>query len=434
MSCSLAEWASAPAQAVVITDQLDPGLDWRSFRLGTVTFGETVVEVPASRAYYTTDVDLTDTLGVIVHVDAGINIVTGVVEWSLTAFDPDTGELPADPLVGLLPPNDPNTHSGEGSVTFVIRARSDVPTGTEITNEATIIFDSNPPIVTNEVFNTIDSGAPGSQISALPPTWPTPDIALQWSGADDPGGSGLARYSVYYRLDSGPYALWATTTDTAGTFTGAHGGGVYDFYSVATDNVGNAEAAPPVPDATTTIAAQVPAAPNFGDATAATSRLNSLGTANVDRIEHAVFDEATAKYVGANGRLVDEPFWQRLDQWSNVQVRALAASTEYRFRAKARDGAGETGFGPATVLTAGRAGDVDGDGHVNQTDLNIVEQTLGTQYGQAGFDARADLTGDDRVTFRDLNIVRRNLDPPPPKAVPTSSAQQKRAAQPMRAP
>jgi hypothetical protein len=112
-------------------------------------------------------------------------------------------------------------------------------------------------------------------------------------------------------------------------------------------------------------------------------------------------------FVGVDGRMSSTPFWQSLESWTDFEIRALDPSTEYQFRSKARSLLdGETGLGPATTTSTGRQGDVDGDGLVSQTDVSIVQDSLGTQYGQAGFDARADLNGDDRVTFADLIIVQ----------------------------
>jgi trimeric autotransporter adhesin len=54
-------------------------------------------------------------------------------------------------------------------------------------------------------------------------------------------------------------------------------------------------------------------------------------------------------------------------------------------------------------------GDVNGDGAVTCADVAIVRAALGTQTGQPGFDARADLTGDGRVNVRDLAYVSQRL-------------------------
>ena len=238
--------ADAPAQVVQITLDLDEDLDWRTLQLGAIAFGQHVIEVPDARPHYAGEVVLDN--GLLARVDASIDIQAGQVTWTLTTIDPQTGEVPEDPFLGLLPPNDPETQSGEGHVTFTIRPRPDATTGTEITASATIIFDVNEPIDTNEVFNTIDSVPPTSEVADLLSVTDTTEFMVNWSGADDPGGSGLANYTIYVSADGGTAAAWLErTTLTEAVYIGERGRS-YAFYSIATDNVGHREAAPATPD------------------------------------------------------------------------------------------------------------------------------------------------------------------------------------------
>jgi len=241
--------ATAHAQQVTITDNLSPDLDWRTFQLGEIAFGDTSIQVPDSRPFYFGEVQLAS--GLIARIDAAIDIQTGVATWEITAIDPETGEMPEEADLGLLPPNDPETHSGEGYVTYIVKPKPDTPTGTEITNKATIIFDTNEPIETNEVFNTIDSGLPESQIEPLPEVVYDTHLVLTWSGSDDEGGAGLAGYTIYVSSDDGPFEPWLRhTTETSATFP-AEPGHSYALYSIAEDNVGNSEEAPAAPDVQT---------------------------------------------------------------------------------------------------------------------------------------------------------------------------------------
>jgi hypothetical protein len=89
-----------------------------------------------------------------VDVQVRVDYETGRVLWDLRTLDPQTGELPLDPFAGFLPPNDA-TDRGQGYVAFTIRPRADLPVGTHLDNQATIIFDTNQPIETNAVWNTI---------------------------------------------------------------------------------------------------------------------------------------------------------------------------------------------------------------------------------------------------------------------------------------
>ncbi len=76
---------------------------------------------------------------------------------------------------------------------------------------------------------------------------------VAWSGQDDAGGSGIASYDVFVSVDGGEFSLWLDdTTDTSAAYIGEMGSR-YAFYSVATDNVGHEETAPPTADAETFI-------------------------------------------------------------------------------------------------------------------------------------------------------------------------------------
>ena len=52
--------ATAPAQRVVITDQLDPNLDWTTLQLTGVGFGDTNIVIPPDSQYYATTVPMTE--------------------------------------------------------------------------------------------------------------------------------------------------------------------------------------------------------------------------------------------------------------------------------------------------------------------------------------------------------------------------------------
>ncbi len=74
-----------------------------------------------------------------VQIEAGIRAGTGEVYASFQAIDPKTG-LPPDVTVGFLPPED-GSGRGEGFVSFVVRQKPNLPTGTQIRNVAGVTFD-----------------------------------------------------------------------------------------------------------------------------------------------------------------------------------------------------------------------------------------------------------------------------------------------------
>jgi hypothetical protein len=89
-----------------------------------------------------------------VDIEVELSPATGKAEWTFWTLDPETGDLPEDVFAGFLPPND-ETGRGEGHVAFAIQPREDAPHGTIVSNQASIVFDTNEPIATNAVTNTI---------------------------------------------------------------------------------------------------------------------------------------------------------------------------------------------------------------------------------------------------------------------------------------
>lgn len=240
--------ATAPAQVVRITQQLDPHLDFRTFRLGDLGFGTRRIHVPENRSFFQTVVDLRQTHGILVEISAGINVATGEAFWQFTSLDPDTGDLPSDALAGFLPVNT-NAPAGEGFVSYTVRARNDVQNGDVVNAQARIIFDINEPLDTPPIFNTLDVGAPVSLVQELPPLTTNTTFLLAWAGSDPAGGSAIANYDIYVSTDNGPFLLWlAATPETSGYVIGERGHR-YAFYSQARDNAGNQEGPPAFADA-----------------------------------------------------------------------------------------------------------------------------------------------------------------------------------------
>jgi RHS repeat-associated protein len=245
--------ATAPAQQVTITQNLDSDLDIRSFRLGDFGWGDIVIDVPENRAFYSERLDFTADKGFMLDVTAGIDVAKGQIFWTLTTIDPNTGAPPADPLLGFLPPNNDNG-AGDGFVQYSVRADRDAPTGTRIDAEATIVFDTEAPIDTPAIFHTLDVNGPASQVLAeagAAVNVDTPEFLVRWSGSDT--GSALAGYTVYVSDNGGEYSPWLeNTTLTEASYLG-QAGHRYAFYSIASDNAGNREAAPAQADLTVTV-------------------------------------------------------------------------------------------------------------------------------------------------------------------------------------
>jgi hypothetical protein len=128
---SAEEGSARPVREVRIVTTLDDALDPRSFRLGGITLGSLSVDVPAGRAVYQTDIDLSGSRGFVLRVSAGIDIASQTATWLLQAIDPQTGEvLEGDGFEGLL-------LAGEtGAVRYTAQAKEDAENGAEVIAQA----------------------------------------------------------------------------------------------------------------------------------------------------------------------------------------------------------------------------------------------------------------------------------------------------------
>ena len=245
---------SVAAQNVTVSEQMSSNLDWSTFQLGSFGFGPVTVNVPAGLTQYQTTIAYTNTDGtpLDVKVSLDFNVQTGLLTVTFVSLDPTTGQTPAGVFDGFLPP-DNSKGIGEGFVQYTIQPIASLTTGATITQQAAVVFDTNPPLETNSVLNTIDSGPPTSSVTALPSTESSTAFTVSWSGTDDAGGSGIATYSIYVSENGGAFTPFSLdTTETTATFFG-QAGQAYGFYSVATDNVGNVQPTPTAAQASTTV-------------------------------------------------------------------------------------------------------------------------------------------------------------------------------------
>lgn len=244
------ETATAAAQEVIITDQLDvSNLDLSTFELGAVGFGEELVTPPGGLQEYITEVDLRPGNNLIVRIDMSLNLSSGLITWIFTSLDPDTRAFTEDPTAGFLPPN-VAPPEGDGFVSYVINAKDTLVTGDDIDNNASIVFDTNSPIVTPTWTNTIDITKPQSSVASLSDPQISESFDISWTGSDS--HSGINEYSLYVSENSGPFIKTLVTTGTMTSFIGVNGY-TYGFYTIAEDKVGNIEDAPGQADVTVTI-------------------------------------------------------------------------------------------------------------------------------------------------------------------------------------
>jgi len=225
-------------------------LDLTTFSLGPISFGDTLITPPPGLSQYTTDVDLRPANNLIVRINAGVDMATGLVTWRFVSLDPATMLPTEDPLAGFLPPN-LTPPEGQGSVLYTMQPKPGLPTGTEIRNQARIVFDTNAPILTPERLNTLDNTPPTSKVTLLAATQPSPSFPVHWSGTDV--GAGIQDYTIFVAENGGPFTPFiSNTTATSATFNGQPGK-IYAFASVARDQTGHQEAPKTMAEATTRV-------------------------------------------------------------------------------------------------------------------------------------------------------------------------------------
>ncbi len=329
--------ATAPAQEVFITDYLDTDLDWTTFRLGEVAFGSQVVNDLTGKEAGETQVMLPD---LAVDISAQRYPGSGTVRWTLKSIDPETGELPEDPYAGFLPPED-GSGRGQGHVSFTVKARNDRTAGTTITNTASIVFDTEAPISTNQVSNTIADAAPSAPTNPGVPDGST-DVAvsavLSWTGCEY-----ATSYEIYLWKSDQPKPATPTANglstpyyDPAPDLVGST---TYSWQAVAVNTMGKTSG--PVWGFTTRAAASVPTV-TTGTASSVTPDAATLnGTVNPNSADTtAVFEWGTDYSYGSTVTSVQSPLSGTGTQAVNVGISGLVQGTTYHFRVKGTNSEG----------------------------------------------------------------------------------------------
>ena len=192
--------AGAPAYRIRITDELDPNI----FDVESARFGGTS------------------------HDDAGYG-------WKMTR----TGNTLSWDIEGIeLPPN-VNAPEGEGYVTFTVNLKQGLKDGDKIKNKATIIFDWEDEIETNEYVNTLDLNLPTASMTGA--YYSGSNVKLKSKGSD--AESGISRYKFYAAKGDGEFQLIGESSTTELDYTLPEGEKAedYKFAVAAVDNVGNTQ-------------------------------------------------------------------------------------------------------------------------------------------------------------------------------------------------
>ena len=184
-----------------------------------------------------------------------------------------------------------------------------------------------------------DASAPSSQLQTLTAFKSSSTVNLEWAASDSI--SGVASVQLYWSKDGGSYTLYPggpfTTSPIAFDASTTGGDGTYAFYTLATDAVANAEAAPETPDATTIVDTQPPASPAIaalpsftpGDARAVSWSSQAATGAVSYRIQASLTDDFAVIALDS-AWLAD----------STHTFTGLADGSRYAYRAQSRDEAG----------------------------------------------------------------------------------------------
>jgi hypothetical protein len=255
--------ATAPAAYAEITDTIDKTrFDIHTFQLTGFGWGDSVVRIDANRSNYSLLKDLRPAMPNKLRIDVRLDTAKGIAVWKFYTLDTTTLQLTDDPAQGFLPPNTDGI-KGNGFVSFTIQPKNGVVSGTVLSNKASIVFDSNVPIITPVWQHIIDTLPPQSRVSSLPPVITSKRFEVKWSGTD--AHAGVNEYAVYVSENDGLFTKWKDyTAAVSDTFNGEFNK-TYKFFSIASDRAGNFEEAPVDPTAVPDAVARVESPTNVAE-------------------------------------------------------------------------------------------------------------------------------------------------------------------------
>ena len=155
--------ATAAAQEVFVDFPMDENLDWSTLELGEIAFGEHIDMSLSGKSYGKASYAMPST-NTFVKTQVSVVEKDGqkYLSWYMRDWDPTTADnFPESATGGFLPPNNPETHCGEGHLSFRVRVKPDAPNGAVIRASAQIVFDQNPMIETDPSWwNTVGRDTP----------------------------------------------------------------------------------------------------------------------------------------------------------------------------------------------------------------------------------------------------------------------------------
>jgi Concanavalin A-like lectin/glucanases superfamily/Bacterial Ig domain/Fibronectin type III domain len=211
-------------------------------------------------------------------------------------------------------------------------------------------------VATDSHAITVDN-TPPSSVASSPVFSSSPSFSVAYTAADPAGGSGLTEVDLYAKAPGDTaYNKVAATVGSAGsgsfTYTATGGDGTYGFYTLASDNAGNTQAAPAGAQTTTILDSTAPSSTASSPATSSstsfsvayTASASAAGLAEVDLYAEAPGQTSYSKIATNNSG----------NNTGTFTYTATAGNGTYSFYTIATDNAGnaEAAPGVADATTA----------------------------------------------------------------------------------
>jgi hypothetical protein len=195
------------------------------------------------------------------------------------------------------------------------------------------------------VSSTQDDSDPTSSVDALPPYQGNVTFDVAYTAND--ATSGVASVELFYNFGGGGYSSYGTFSSSPISFTAASGDGVYGFYTVATDNVGNDEDAPlSPPDASTEVDTSTPSSPAMDSEPAYTAgTTNTVSWSSVAKAAPITYYAECATDAGFSN-VVGNSGWI---PGTSHEFTGLTDNQIYYYHVKAKDDANNEGAYSSSV-------------------------------------------------------------------------------------
>lgn len=229
-------FATSSAHTVIVKNTLDAKVfDFSSYQPTSVKIGDKDVQLKGEKEFVTT-VDMRPAINVIAQVEGKFDEKKGIATWTFSSLDPMTMEPTDDIMQGFLPVN--YDGSGIGEVAYNINRKASLSDGTEISNKASITFDTNDAIETPVWTNIVDAVPPVAHVNEAELVNDT-IVRVHFDGDDN--RSGIWKYALYVQYGEASSWFEVAETDTTCFDLRYYEDINYGFCVVATDAAGNVE-------------------------------------------------------------------------------------------------------------------------------------------------------------------------------------------------